>query len=145
MKRGGFKPKVPARPDRPDRSAEFASFQMPKPRAATIRIIDGKARMVVPVPKHPPVRDEAYRRLVAAMPCDHCQRPPPSQCAHADEGKGMGMKSDDDGCFPLCADSPGRVGCHTLIGSRGMFAKEQRRYLEQKYAQQTRDKLKETA
>lgn len=145
MKRSGFKPKTPIRPARPDRSAEFASYTLPKPTTEPILFIEGMTRICVPVSKKPPVRDESYRRLVAALPCAHCGRAGPSQCAHADEGKGMAMKSDDDGCFPLCPDSPGRVGCHTLIGASGKFNKEQRRYLEQKYAQQTRDKLKETA
>ena len=93
------------------------------------------------IPKRPPVRDEAYRRLVAALPCAHCGRAGPSQAAHADAGKGLGMKSCDLTCFPLCADGPGRKGCHSMIGASGLFTKEQRRTLEAKYAAQTRKEL----
>ena len=96
-----------------------------------------------PQPKAAPVRDEAYRRRVAALPCAHCGKPGPSQCAHADEGKGMGIKASDLDTYPLCADTPSEYGCHTLIGATGCFTKEQRRHLERTYVQQTRDQLKE--
>lgn len=92
-------------------------------------------------PKSNPVRDEGYRRLVAALDCAHCGRPGPSQAAHGDEGKGMGIKASDLTCFPLCADSPGRQGCHSIIGASGMFRKEHRRTLEAKYAEATRKAL----
>jgi hypothetical protein len=107
--------------------------------------IAGPARAVISLPKKPPVRDEAYRRAVAALPCAHCGRPGPSQCAHGDEGKGMGIKACDLTCWPACADSPGRMGCHTLLGATGMFTREQRRTLEKKYAAQTREKLGRTS
>ena len=114
----------------------------PRPQAVAAA---GPARAIVSLPKRPPVRDEAYRRLVAALPCAHCGKPGPSQAAHADEGKGMGMKSSDETCFPLCADEPGRQGCHSQIGGgmsgSGWFTREQRRYLETKYAEQTRKAL----
>lgn len=92
-------------------------------------------------PKSRPVRDESYRRLVASLQCAHCGRAGPSQAAHADQGKGLAMKSCDLTCYPACADSPGRQGCHSLIGASGMFTRDQRRTLEQKYAAQTRERL----
>jgi hypothetical protein len=114
----------------------------PTPRAAHLRIADHKARMVVPLPKAQPVRDEAYRRRVAALPCAHCGRAGPSQCAHADSaGKGMGIKSSDFETMPLCADVQGRRGCHSLIGASGMFSKEQRRALETTYVDNTKGLL----
>jgi hypothetical protein len=93
-------------------------------------------------PKEDPARSEAYRRLVAAMPCAHCGRAGPSQAAHADAGKGLVLKADDRTCFPLCADAPGRIGCHTLIGATGAFAREQRRTLEARYGAQTRASIR---
>ena len=42
--------------------------------------------------KSTPLRSEAYRRAVAAMPCIHCGIAGHSQHAHANEGKGMGIK-----------------------------------------------------
>ena len=110
----------------------------PTPRAAPERIADHKARMVVPLPKDNPLRSEAYRRAVAELPCAHCRRPGPSQCAHGDAGKGMGIKSSDLTCFPACADSPGRRGCHSLIGASGQFTRAQRTALETRYAAETR-------
>ena len=110
----------------------------PRPQAVAVT---GPARAIVSLPKRPPVRDEAYMRLVAAMDCAHCGKAGPSQCAHGDEGKGMGIKASDETCWPACADTPGRVGCHTLIGASGMFTRDQRRTLETRYAEQTRKAL----
>ena len=55
--------------------------------------------------------------------------------------KGMSLKACDLQTYPLCADSPGRHGCHWIIGSTGMFTREQRRELERKYIEQTREKM----
>ena len=95
-------------------------------------------------PKAAPMRSEKYRRLVASLPCAHCGKAGPSQAAHADEGKGLAMKASDETCYPLCADSPGRRGCHSLIGASGLFSREQRRTLEARYAEQTRKALVKT-
>lgn len=114
------------------------STYTPRPREQAVAVCDGKARMVLPMPKSAPVRSEAYRRLVAAMPCIHCQRPGPSQAAHADEGKGLQIKSDDRTSFPACATSPGRLGCHDLIGSAGIFSRDERRAIERLYGAKTR-------
>ena len=65
------------------------------------------------VAKESPLRSEAYRRLVAAMPCAYCLRPGRSQHAHENDGKGKAQKLDDRRGMPLCADEPGQVGCHT--------------------------------
>ena len=82
-----------------------------------------------PQPKDAPVRDEAYRRLVAALPCANCKRPGPSQAAHSDslaDGKGMGRKACDLATFPLCADAPGWRGCHSIFDQGGLFTKATR-------------------
>jgi hypothetical protein len=131
MKRSGFKPKTAPRP------AKVIEYE-PRPRAKAVAVADHRARLVVPLPKRAPWRSEQYRRLVAALPCAHCGRPGPSQAAHADEGKGLGIKASDETCFPLCADAPGWRGCHSVIGSSGQFTREQRRELEARYGQQTR-------
>ena len=119
------------------------STYTPRPRAAAVAVA-GAARAIVSLPKRQPVRDEAYRRLVAALPCAHCGREGASQAAHSDyggDGKGMGIKACDLTCWPACADSPGRVGCHTLLGASGMFSRDMRRHLEAKYAAATRKAL----
>jgi hypothetical protein len=97
------------------------------------------ARMTVSVPKEKPERSEQYRRLVAAFPCAHCGKVGPSQAAHSDaDGKAMQMKADDRTCYALCADTPGRRGCHSILGASGLLGKDMRRLLESKYAAQTR-------
>ena len=114
----------------------------PRPREFVLRKPDGKDRATVPVPKLNYARDEAYRRLVAALPCAHCGKSAPSQVAHADSaGKGMALKPSDYDVMPLCAPTPGRPGCHWLIGTSGMFTKGQRRALEAGYVLKTRQTL----
>ena len=138
MKRSGFASKAPPRLPR-------APLVPLKPEVtAALRRSDGRARLTItlPRPKEAPVRSEAYLRLVAAMDCAHCGRAGPSQACHGDEGKGMGIKSSDLTCWPGCADAPGRLGCHTLIGSKGAFTRAQRRALEITYAARTRAKIR---
>lgn len=95
----------------------------------------------VAVEKEEPARSERYLRLVAALPCIHCGRAAPSQAAHADQGKGAGIKADDRTAYPLCAAKPGRRGCHDIIGDTGAFTKAQRRALEERYGSRTRAKI----
>lgn len=69
------------------------------------------------------IRSEPYRRYVASLPCIHCGMEGYSQCAHANSGvfgKSMGMKAHDLFTFPLCADAPGRVGCHSQWDKGGL-------------------------
>ena len=86
-------------------------------------------------PKENPVRSEKYRRIVAALPCAHCGQQGWIQAAHADEGKGMGIKSDDRTCYPAC------VQCHALLGSSGTYNREERRAFESRYGRETRAKI----
>ena len=122
------------------RPAKQMDDYTPRPREVVLRR-DPPATMCVPLPKQNAWSCEAYRRIVASMDCQHCQRSGPSQCAHSDSGKGLSIKSDDRGCYALCADEPGRRGCHTLIGSLGLFTRDQRRALETTYAAATRDRI----
>jgi hypothetical protein len=120
---GNTKPK-PRRP-----AKQWTADELPGPRVPgqVLRIDDGKARMVVPIPKHTYLRSEPYKRWVASLACAHCGRPGPSQAAHSDrgaDGKGMGIKAGDDSLWPGCADSPGRQGCHSIVGSTGTFKRE---------------------
>ena len=138
MKRTPFRRKAP--PPRPAKqiSAEYTL----RPRAAAVAVA-GPARAVVQVPKQEPVRDESYRRRVAALDCIHCGAVGLSQAAHSDSaGKGMALKSCDLTCYPLCGTTPGDPGCHWLIGTSGRFTREERRALERKYADETMAMLK---
>lgn len=124
----------------PARSAKQMDYT-PKPRTFVLRR-DAPPTLVVPIPKSAPWRCEAYLRIVAHYPCIHCGRSGPSQAAHADQGKGLGIKSDDRTAFPLCADGPSRRGCHSLIGTDAMFTRNQRRILERNYGGATRERIK---
>lgn len=91
-------------------------------------------------PKTEIVRSEAYRRLVAAMPCIACGCGP-CQAAHPNTDKGMAMKTDDRLCFPLCGPQPGRPGCHALFDQGAMFSKAARRAIEPAWGADTRRRI----
>lgn len=95
-----------------------------------------------PAPKTEIVRSEAYRRLVADMPCIACGCGP-CQAAHPNTGKGMGLKTDDRRCFPLCGPVPGRPGpgCHALFDQGAMFSKAARRAIEPAWGADTRRRI----
>lgn len=95
------------------------------------------------IPKTELVRNEEYRRLVAAMPCRGCGIEGFGQAAHANTGKGMGMKTDDRTCFSLCADRPGTRGCHSSLDQGAMFTKEDRQRIELMWAAQTRRQIED--
>ena len=87
MKRTGFKPRVPHREARdPDRVRSMptvtpGAFRAPEPVASV---------HAAQVAKAAPVRSEAYRRLVASLPCIACGIQGYSQAAHLPpEAKGM--------------------------------------------------------
>jgi hypothetical protein len=92
-------------------------------------------------PKERPVRSEPYRRLVASMRCWRCDIGGFSNAAHADAGKGGGIKSSDLTCFPLCVDRPGVRGCHSIFGASGKYTKESRRALELEAAKETQEAI----
>lgn len=138
MKRTPFKRNIPTAYARPERIAPvYARLTVPvnMPRV-------GDA--VLAQPKEDIVRSEPYRRLVAAMPCAHCGIVDHSQAAHADQGKGANIKSDDRTCYPACGPRPGEIGCHSLIGSTGSMPRDQRRALEADYAAQTRQAIRKS-
>ena len=134
MKRTGFKRKIPA-------------HITPERRTTVHTKLAGVVRypiftdLVTSIHKERVVRSEKYRRLVAAMPCIHCGLEGSSQAAHADEGKGLGIKSDDRTCYPACADQLGRQGCHSLIGMSHIYTRDQRRDVEAEFARRTRAKI----
>lgn len=94
------------------------------------------------VEKQGAVVSEAYRRLVAALPCKVCGIAGISQAAHPNTNKGAGLKTDDRECFPLCCDQPGRVGCHPKFDQGALFTKAVRRELEPVWGADTRRAIK---
>lgn len=140
MKRSPMKRSLPP----PRKPAKVIEYQ-PRPRtpAKPVLVADGKARMVVPVPKAQPLRDEGYRRLVATLPCCWCAVIGHSQAAHANFGKGMGIKASDAETFPLCG--PSGNNCHQHLDQGGQLIKAQRREYEELWACHTRMRLRQMA
>ena len=92
------------------------------------------------IPKSQPVRNEAYRRLVAALPCVICGIAGQSQAAHGSGAgtavcKGMGIKSCDLTCAPFC------VPHHQQLDQGAMFTKAVRHALEPAWAADTQRRI----
>ena len=126
LKRSGFK--------RPQRFERGPIVHKPLATPVVYAVIGNS---VAAMPKVAPVRSEAYRRAVAALPCVICLTQGFSQAAHANTGKGMGMKACDLTLFPACADRPGWRGCHSRLDQGALFSKDVRRALEPVWAADT--------
>lgn len=81
------------------------------------------------------LRSEQHRRNVAALDCACCGRSGPSQAAHANTTKGMGLKACDSLTFPLCHE------CHRDLDQGGGLLKAARRHREWVYVDGTRAEL----
>lgn len=130
MKRTGF-----ARPVYRTIARTFPSINPTQSRFVAMKMVSGEVKAF---PKDAPVRSEAYRRLVADMPCKYCGVVGYSQAAHPNTGKGMGSKTDDRECFPLCCARPGVTGCHAMFDQGALFTKEVRRLVEPAWGADTR-------
>ena len=131
MKRSGFK-----RPQRPERAP---IVHKPLAVPVTYAVITDD---VVAARKTAPVRSKAYRRAVASLPCIECKVPGISQCAHANTGKGTGIKASDLDSFPLCACQPSRQGCHAKFDQGTLYSKAARRLIEPAWIADTQRKVK---
>lgn len=74
------------------------------------------------IPKEQAVRNEEYRRLVAALPCKNCGIVGYSQAAHLPPD-GKGIKQDDRQIFPLCCTRVGITGCHADYDQYRLFTR----------------------
>ena len=120
--------------ERPERVRAVA---VPIPPEVSARIrYSSAANAAQAVPKEGAIEHKGYRRLVAGMSCIRCIKAPPSQCAHANYGKGMGFKTDDRMTFPMCPP------CHTALDQGAAYTKEVRRVMEQQWAADTRRLIK---
>lgn len=132
MKRSGFtRPRYSSLPPAPPRPLERSVVRWQADDTVRAR------------PKVAPVASEVYRQLVRQLPCARCGHPPPSEFCHADQGKGMGLKTDDRLGWSGCGPHDGYRGCHDLIGASGHYSRERRRLLESTYAQWTRAQILE--
>ena len=98
--------------------------------------------MAEPVEKDAPARSEAYRRLVATLPCANCGRQGHSQHAHTNAGKAKAMKNDDRDAMPLCADDYGLPGCHSRFDRYALFSdRAEHIRMGAQWAEQTRNQI----
>lgn len=110
-----------AGPPRPQRDPdEFTSYRKPEVNAVMVTpaSFTGHAD---PVPKDNRHESEAWRRAVAALPCVLCHREGETQAAHRNEGKGMGLKTDDALTAALCQT------CHSAIDQGPEYSRDERR------------------
>lgn len=89
-------------------------------------------------PKPTRYKSERYRRFVAAQPCFMCGIEGRSQCAHGN-GAGMATKRSDLETFPLCADEPGRLGCHSTFDHCIGMTWDEREDMTQAYIRRMRE------
>lgn len=94
-----------------------------------------------PILKDNPARSEWYRRLVASLPCCNCGIVLISQAAHGPT-LGAGIKASDAETFPLCADQPGRQGCHSRYDQYQLCDADHRVKWAAFWAGDTRKKIK---
>lgn len=71
-----------------------------KPKAPPRAVMALARAPATPAPKEGRYISEAWRRAVADLPCVFCGEP--SQAAHRNEGKGMGLKTHDCLTAALC-------------------------------------------
>ncbi|HWH83227.1 MAG TPA: hypothetical protein VNU71_13430 [Burkholderiaceae bacterium] len=136
MIRSGFKSRTPYVPRQ---ARQWTADELPGPRTP-LQVVPLAPRAIVSIPKDNPVRDEAYRRLVAALPCINCHVVGFSQAAHGPT-LGAGIKSDDTDCFPLCCARSLIPGCHFWFDQYILFPAEQRAAVAIEWARRTREQL----
>jgi hypothetical protein len=126
LKRSPFKAKMP---ERKHREESFSGVDIDQVHFGRYGANDRHA----PQPKTEPVRDEAYRRWVATLPCIRCGVHGRSQAAHPNFDKGMSQKTSDLDCFPLCAPTVNYMGCHSAHDLSFGMTREERRQRELDY------------
>ncbi len=82
------------------------------------------------------IRNYPYRILISNLPCANCQIQGRTQAAHRNEGKGIGIKTDDTDMMALC------VECHRMLDQGGAMEKKQRRDFELRMVERTKNLLR---
>ena len=143
MNRTGFKALVKLDGNQGNEQPEYGSIAI-KNVAAMVRksVISPPANdRVFSIPKDNPMQSEAYMRLVRLLPCAMCGIEGYTQFCHADQGKGMGIKSDCRLGWPGCGPHHDTQGCHYLVGTSGVLIRDERRELERRMGELTRAKI----
>ncbi|MYZ41400.1 hypothetical protein [Schauerella aestuarii] len=89
---------------------------------------------MISCPKNTRLRSEKHRRNVASLACVKCGLQGFTQAAHANFGKGLGLKACDSQLMALC------VNCHRHHDSGGMN-RDLRRRQEVQFIDLTRAEL----
>lgn len=121
MKRAQLARKTPLRSKphaRPERE-RAPLVLVPRPAGAPKAVMASAAAPQAPAPKDGRYISEAWRRAVAGLPCVFCGQP--SQAAHRNEGKGLGLKTDDCLTAAICPRE------HAEIDQGSGMTREQRR------------------
>ena len=132
MKRSGFKTQHQARP-----AKQIGAAYTLRPREAAVSAA-GPDRATVAVPKARPLQNKAYMAAVRCLPCIACGIAKFTQFCHADEGKGMSIKTDCRLGWPGCGPRSGEPGCHWYVGTSGEIGKAERRAFERQAGAETR-------
>lgn len=142
MKRSGFKVQRPPGARLAKVAKQISADYTLQPRPV-VRAEPNAGHRHRAVPKDAPLQHEGYMALVRRLPCIRCGVVGFSQFCHADEGKGMGLKTDCrlgwPGCGPRDSDTP---GCHWYVGTSGRMGKEARRQFEAMAGRETREAIR---
>jgi hypothetical protein len=90
-------------------------------------------------PKSRPIQHKGYMAAVRSLPCYRCGVIGLTQFCHADEGKGMGLKTDCRLGWPGCGPHGSSPGCHWEVGTSGRMSREERRAFEREAGEATRE------
>ena len=100
---------------------------------------------VVSAQKENVITSLVYQALVRTLPCARCGIVGFTQFCHSDEGKGLGIKTDDRRGWPGCGphlDGDQMVnGCHWFVGTSGKLKQAERRALEARMSAVTRQQI----
>lgn len=138
MKRTPFKSKLP-----PPRQAKVYTGANPGTPAVAFARVAAVEREVVPLPKEKPVQHAGYMAAVRLLPCARCGwfEKGRIQFCHADEGKGLALKTDCRAGWPGCGPHDNTMGCHWVVGTSGRMPREERREFERDAGERTRARI----
>lgn len=113
VQKPGTHPKLPVRLE-PPRSSLRGAVPREAPPAGEAPAAPRERH--APIPKGTPERSRSYLAFVRAKPCAWCSAPAPSDPHH--QGRhGMGSKTDDWRCIPLCRADHDQYGRTRTIGT----------------------------
>jgi hypothetical protein len=148
MRRGELKRRSPfsTRRQPTDRASRLATQIGPgytlRPRPVVEVPVLAEATIAASVPKISALQNEQYMAAVRKLPCARCGVAGVTQFAHADQGKGMAIKTDCRLGWPGCGPVGVTPGCHWLIGTSGRFSRADRREFERLAGDATRAQIR---